>query len=86
MKRLEHETNAFSTYDRTTILVEIRKIGAVQVYVTIRRQVQSRQESQQRRLTCAGWPDHGHGLTGLDTETDIVKNGQSPFRAANLLT
>ncbi len=85
MKGLEYEADAFGTHGGTAVLVQLGQVGAVQHDMPAGRQVQPGQQRQQRGLAGARRPDHGNRLTGNNPETDVRKNGQSPFRAANLL-
>jgi len=84
MERLEHETDALGPKLRSAVFVKFREVRLVEDNVPAGRQVQSSQQCQQRRLARTGRSDYSNRFTGRYCETDVRKNGQSPFRAANL--
>ena len=84
MERLEYETYAFGPKLRSAVFVKFREVRRVEDNVSAGRQVQPSQQSQQRRLARTGRSDHSNRFAGRYCETDVRKNGQSPFRAANL--
>ena len=84
VKRLEHETDAVCSNPGPAVFIELGEIGAVQDDMTLGRQIESGQQREQCRLAGARRPDDGHRLARLYRETDLGKNGQTTFRAANL--
>ena len=54
--------------------------------MTARGQIQACEQSQQGRLASARRPDDRYALTGINTETHIIENGQTTLWTANLFT
>ncbi len=48
MKRLKYEADVFRAHAGTAILVEFRQIGAIQVDMPLRRQIEPGEQCQQR--------------------------------------
>ncbi len=84
MKGLEHETYVLRTNSGTTILIELAEVVAGELNEPRARQVETCKQGEQRGFTGARRTYHRDCFPCRDGKTNIVKNGQIAFRAANL--
>jgi hypothetical protein len=71
---------------RTAVLVQLVETLAAQADIARGRQIESRQQRQQRGLAGAGTADDGDGFAFDDVQAQIIENGDALAAADDLLT
>ncbi len=84
MKGLKHESDTLGAHTCTPVLVKLPEDRAIERNVARCGQIEPGKQRQQRGFAGAGGADNGYRFAAIDRETDVRKNGQSTFRAANL--
>ena len=84
MERLKDKADTGCAHRCATIFVEISQVVAVEPYFSFGWRIESGQEREQCGLAGSGRTNNGYRITVIDRETDLGKDGQSTFGAANL--
>ena len=84
MEGLKYEPYVVGPQSGAPIFIQCGNFFVAQPDFTFAGNIQSRQQSQQGRLAGAGSANDGDGFTPGDFQTDLVKYGERPLRAANL--
>ena len=81
LERLEHEAKEALAHRGERILVQAGKRCAVDVNITRRRPIESRKQSEERRLAGTRRADNCDGLAALHGERHAIEDGQRVIAA-----
>jgi hypothetical protein len=68
LKALKYEPNFLSAQACACVFIQIADVLAIQEHAAAAGSVEAREETEQRRLSAAGWPDYRHRRSTGDLE------------------
>ena len=73
---LKNKSDELIANSRPFIFADLAQRNAIQQHRTRSRKIEPRAQSQQRRLSTAGWAENGTGRPFLESERNIFQDGQ----------
>src|SRR4051794_33288038 len=77
LKALEHESNFLAAQPGTLVLIHAREVRAVEDDRTLRGNVETGEQAEQRGLATTRWPDNGHEGTIGNGEAHVAQHGEA---------